>query len=335
MNVCPDHEGDHAMSMTDRRREAEADLWGYHQNWYAVAMADDVVAGTPYGTDFLGGRIVIYRGTTGEPIVLSGICPHMGLDMALGQIMGDEIRCAQHHFTFAADGRCTSVPSGDRIPASCRLFRYPALERWGLIWAFNGTEPLYELPDRIRDYGEDDLVVRPRQFGVYNNPPWVTNSQMYDWVHLRHVHGLQFDVDPEVDFADPFHNSYDITFGVPGMGTATQLTENYGTNLVMYLTRIDGEEDSLAIFTSTPTTGEAVCQTYFCVAAPRSLPPDVIDRQLGQAEVLADQIGEEDRIAVNAMRFREGTFVRADRSLVKYLQWVRRFPKANPGEDFQ
>jgi hypothetical protein len=32
-----------------------------------------------------------------------------------------------------------------------------------------------------------------------------------------------------------------------------------------------------------------------------------------------------------AMRFREGTFVRADRALVRYFQWVRRFPKANPG----
>lgn len=31
------------------------------------------------------------------------------------------------------------------------------------------------------------------------------------------------------------------------------------------------------------------------------------------------------------MRFREGTFVRADRALVRYFQWVRRFPKANPG----
>jgi len=40
---------------------------GYHQNWYAVAMADEVVAGQPYGTDFLGGRVVVYRGVDGSP----------------------------------------------------------------------------------------------------------------------------------------------------------------------------------------------------------------------------------------------------------------------------
>jgi phenylpropionate dioxygenase-like ring-hydroxylating dioxygenase large terminal subunit len=323
------------MDVTHRRREAEAGLWGYHQNWYAVALADDVVAGKPFGADFLGGRIVIYRTSDGTPVVLSGICPHMGLDLALGSIVDDDIRCGQHHFTFAPDGVCVSIPSGDHIPSACRLFRYPTIERWGLVWAFNGAEPLYELPDHVRQYREEDLVVWARQFGTYNNPPWVTNSQMYDWVHLRYVHGLEFDEDPAVDFDDPFHNSYDLTAGVPGVGSITQLTENYGTNLVMYVTVIDGEPDSLAVFTSTPTTAEDVCQTYFCVAAPRSLAADEIEVRLAKAAELADQIGNEDRVAVNAMRFREGTFVRADRALVKYLQWVRRFPKANPGADYQ
>jgi phenylpropionate dioxygenase-like ring-hydroxylating dioxygenase large terminal subunit len=319
----------------DQRRVDDADLWGYHQNWYAVALSDEVVPGEVFGTDFLGGRVVIYRTTDGAPVVLSGICPHMGLDLALGAVVGDELRCGQHHFQFAPDGTCTSIPSGDRIPSACRLFRYPTVERWGLVWAYNGDEALFDMPDRIRQYAADDLVVRPRRFGVYNNAPWVTNSQMYDWVHLRYVHGLEFDHDPEVTFEDPYHNSYDITFEAPGMGRITQLTDNYGTNLVTYVTVIEGEPDSVAFFTSTPTTSETVCETYFCVAAPSSLADDVIEDRLTKAVQLADQIGEEDRAAVNAMHFREGTFVRADRALVRYFQWVRRFPKANPGADFQ
>jgi len=169
----------------------------------------------------------------------------------LGTVIGDELRCGQHHFQFGPDGTCTGIPSGDRIPSACRLFRYPTAERWGLVWAFNGTDAPFELPDRIREYGEDDLVVRPRRFAVYNNAPWVTNSQMYDWVHLRYVHGLEFDEDPEVSFDDPFHNGYDLAFGVPGLGRVTQYTDNYGTNLVTYVTAIEGEPDSVAIFTST------------------------------------------------------------------------------------
>jgi phenylpropionate dioxygenase-like ring-hydroxylating dioxygenase large terminal subunit len=321
-------------TMTQSGRHEEG-LWGYHQNWYAVALADEVVAGQVFGTDFLGGRVVVYRTTDGAPVVMTGICPHMGLDLALGTVVGDDVRCGQHHFQFGPDGACTKIPGGDRIPNACRLFRYPTAERWGLVWAFNGTVALFDLPDRIRDYAEDDLAVRPRRMSVYTNPPWVINSQMYDWPHLRYVHGLDFDKDPEVSFDDPYHRSYDLTFGVPGMGRVTQRTDNYGTNLVTYVTVIDGEPDSVAIFTSTPTTGEAVSQTFYCVAAPRVLPPDELNDRLDKAALLADQIGEEDRVAVNAMRFREGTFVRSDRALVRYFQWVRRFPKANPGAAHQ
>ena len=33
------------MAMTERRA-AEADLWGYHQNWYAVALSEEVGEGS-------------------------------------------------------------------------------------------------------------------------------------------------------------------------------------------------------------------------------------------------------------------------------------------------
>src|SRR6059058_2219799 len=135
---------------TTVRRPHEADLYGYHQNWYAVALSSEVVGGQPYGTDFLGGRIVIYRTSDGTPVTLSGICPHMGLDMALGSVVGDDLRCGQHHFTFSPTGTCVSTPSGDRVPSACRLFRYPTAERWGLIWAFNGETALFDLPDAAR-----------------------------------------------------------------------------------------------------------------------------------------------------------------------------------------
>ena len=105
------------MTTTEHRRD-DADLWGYHQNWYAVAMSDEVVPGQVLGADFLGGRVVVYRTSDGAPVVLTGICPHMGLDLALGTVIGDELRCGQHHFQFGPDGTCTGIPSGDRIPSA-------------------------------------------------------------------------------------------------------------------------------------------------------------------------------------------------------------------------
>ena len=35
---------------------------------------------------------------------------------------------------------------GDPPPPAARLFRFPTAERYGLIWAFNGEQPLFEIP---------------------------------------------------------------------------------------------------------------------------------------------------------------------------------------------
>lgn len=322
--------------MSDLETLDRSRIRGYHQNWYAVALANELAPGALLGADFLGGRIVVYRTASGSPVVLTGICPHLGLDLSLGRVIGDEVRCAQHHFRFGPDGQCTGIPSGGRVSKNCRVFRYPTVERWGLIWAFNGSEPLFDLPSGIRGLEEPEWAVLPRRHGIYHNAPWVVTSQLYDWQHLRYVHGMEFDDEPEIRSDESgFHRSYDITFSLSGVGRMTQLIDNFGTNCVTYLTRKDGTADSAAIFTSTPTIDDYTVQTYYCVAAPRSLPAETLQSTLQTAADLADQIGEEDRAAVNGMRFRMGALTPDDQGLVRYFRWVREFPLANPGADFQ
>ncbi len=101
--------------------------------WYAVALAEEVSADKPRGFDFLGGRVVVYRSTSGEPVVMTSRCPHMGADLALGDVVGDDIQCTYHHFCFGPDGGCNSIPGEGSIPTSARLFSYPAVEHFGII----------------------------------------------------------------------------------------------------------------------------------------------------------------------------------------------------------
>lgn len=322
--------------MSDLETLDRTRIRGYHQNWYAVALSSELAPGNLLGADFLGGRIVVYRTESGAPVVLTGICPHLGLDLSLGRVLGDEVRCAQHHFRFGPDGQCTGIPRGGRIPKNCRVFRYPTVERFGLVWAFNGSEPLFDLPNGFRDREEREWAVLPRRQAVYHNAPWVVTSQLYDWQHLRYVHGMEFEDEPEIrSDASGFHRSYDLTFSIGEFGQITQLVDNFGTNVVTYLTKKEGSADSAAIFTSTPTTDDYTCQTYFCVAAPRTLPDGTREETLEMAAQLADQVAAEDRIAVNGMRFRMGALTPDDQGLVRYFRWVREFPMANPGADFQ
>ena len=88
--------------MSDGNQRNETRL--YEQNWYAVAKSSEVSTGKAIGTDYLDGRVVVWRGEDGSPHVMSAWCAHLGADLSVGDVVGGEIRCAFHHWHYGADG---------------------------------------------------------------------------------------------------------------------------------------------------------------------------------------------------------------------------------------
>jgi phenylpropionate dioxygenase-like ring-hydroxylating dioxygenase large terminal subunit len=54
----------------DRRAEGRARR-GYHQSWYPLTLSSELVAGKVIGKDFLGTRVILYRGSAGQALVLA------------------------------------------------------------------------------------------------------------------------------------------------------------------------------------------------------------------------------------------------------------------------
>jgi phenylpropionate dioxygenase-like ring-hydroxylating dioxygenase large terminal subunit len=296
------------------------------QCWYALALADEVRE-RPLGVDFLNGRVAVYRRVSGEPVVLTARCPHMGADLSRGEVTGDELRCMFHHFRYAPDGRCAGVPSGEAIPRAARVFSYPAVERWGLIWAFNGAEPLFD-PPGLRGCDEAQLLVRARRTQLFPVEPWVIIANSFDFQHLRYVHGLRFEFDvAQLRWVDDYHVEYEIEFESPRSGRFTQAIRVCGINTVSYVSR--GEIDGMGLFTSTPTGRGS--QSFYVAAAPRG---GGAESQLALQEKLADELLVDDLRSFAGMRFKEGALVGADRALRRYFEWVRRFPSADPGAEY-
>src|SRR5579862_3754237 len=106
---------------------------GFHQCWYAIARSEEVAPGQVIGRDFLADRAIVYRGESGTPTVMSAWCRHLGADLSLGTVIGDEVRCAFHHWQYGTDGICRKIPASEKIPKAARLFRFPTAEKWGLI----------------------------------------------------------------------------------------------------------------------------------------------------------------------------------------------------------
>src|SRR5262249_60353485 len=97
---------------------------GFHASWYAIARADEVAPGQVVGRDFLEGRAIVYRGESGRASVMSAYCPHLGADLGVGKVIGEDVRCAFHHWQYGPDGECSQITASDKIPRDPRVFKF-------------------------------------------------------------------------------------------------------------------------------------------------------------------------------------------------------------------
>ena len=77
------------------RMPMEGDNGLYSQS-FPLALSTDVKIGERIGRDFLGGRVVIFRGDNGLARVMSAYCPHVGADLSAGTVGGNNLQYAFH-----------------------------------------------------------------------------------------------------------------------------------------------------------------------------------------------------------------------------------------------
>ena len=292
---------------------------GIHRVWAPVALSHEVEPGKPLGIDLFGTRVVAYRDPSGHPVVQEAWCPHLGADLSVGQIVEGQIRCPYHHWRFDAAGRCAHIPTGDKIPPGARIAAYPTAEAWGLVWAFNGAEPLYP-PPGIPGIAEGDLAVETRQRSIRDLPPWVPVSNGIDFQHLRTLHGLATTEPDTVEFGE-----HTIEFRIE--------TDRYmqhgritGTNVFAQHLRREGM-DLYMLFAGAPIDAHR-SRGFNAVGIRNSGNPAVVAAQLQAVRGFVESLLAEDDPVLNTMRFKPGVFVASDRYLSRFFKYVREFPAA-------
>lgn len=290
---------------------------GFHRCWYPVALSRDLAPGAAIGRDFLGTRVVAYRDEAGRPVVQSAWCPHLGADLSLGKIVDGRLRCPYHHWSFDTDGMCASIPTGDKIPGSARIFTYPSEEAWGLVWAFNGERADFPVP-RLPGADEQAIVYETHERGSRPWDTWVAVSNGVDFQHLRTLHGLPAASMPErIDVA-----ADGIEFRVESP-YHLQHGRISGTNTFAQHLRIGGE-DMFMLFSGAPVEpGSSL--GYFLVGVPK----EAVER-LPSVRAMADRLNEEDAPVLSTMRFRRGLLTASDRHLAAYFRYVEAFPSFTP-----
>ena len=117
--------------------------------WYAILESNEVKPGKPVGVTRMGEKLVLWRDEKGQVGCMADLCPHRGVALSIGKLMGDCVECPFHGFRFDPSGRCTLIPANGKNAPPPKVFQvnrvYPTREAHGLIYIWWG-EPKDDLP---------------------------------------------------------------------------------------------------------------------------------------------------------------------------------------------
>jgi phenylpropionate dioxygenase-like ring-hydroxylating dioxygenase large terminal subunit len=113
----------------------------FENEWFAVALAEEINGKKPYGLTFYGQEIAIWRNQHGALCAIDARCPHMGASLARGRIVDDAVECPYHGFRYDHTGACVETPlrkPDALIPRTLCTRRYAVTEKSGWIFLFWG-----------------------------------------------------------------------------------------------------------------------------------------------------------------------------------------------------
>ncbi|HWN34343.1 MAG TPA: aromatic ring-hydroxylating dioxygenase subunit alpha [Pseudonocardia sp.] len=113
------------------------------EQWYVAGYGREI-GRELFSRTVCGESILFWRTLAGEVTATSDRCVHRRFPLSEppSRLVGDQVVCGYHGFTYGADGRCVAVPGQTRVPRTARLRRYPVVERDSFVWVWIGD------PDR-------------------------------------------------------------------------------------------------------------------------------------------------------------------------------------------
>ncbi len=138
----------------------------YPEGWYVVGRSVDFRA-QPRFVQCVGNQWVVFRGRSGQVRVLDAYCPHLGANLADGEVHDDCIECPFHRWRIRGDGCVASQPNEKRPDARYRTRSWAVEELNGWVVVFHrhevkdgpAPEPPYR-PERVAEIEDGGLRYR-------------------------------------------------------------------------------------------------------------------------------------------------------------------------------
>ena len=166
----------------------------FARGWHCLGLADRFRDGdppAPRAVQAFGTKLVVFPDSAGKLHVLDSYCRHMGGDLSMGTVKGDQVACPFHDWRWGGDGRCAQIPYARRVPPAARTRAWVTLEQNGQLFVWNDPEG---------NPPPDDVMI-PRIEGAYSPEwtPWTWDSLLVQGANCREV------IDNVVDMAHFFY----------------------------------------------------------------------------------------------------------------------------------
>ncbi len=112
-------------------------------HWYVAALGSEITT-EPLSRQILGEHVALFRTEAGQSVALADRCPHRGYPLSLGTVVGEQLVCGYHGFTFDCSGTCVAVPAQDRIPGRANVRAYRVVEQGPFVWIWMGRSEAEE-----------------------------------------------------------------------------------------------------------------------------------------------------------------------------------------------
>jgi phenylpropionate dioxygenase-like ring-hydroxylating dioxygenase large terminal subunit len=306
----------------------------FSQTWFPICLSQALPCGAVVGSEFLGGRVVAFRGSDGRAQVLSAYCVHLGADLSVGHVVGDTIQCRFHHWKFGADGYCKATGIGDPVPRQARVFCFPTVEKYGIVWAFNGDEPLFDLPEL--PYAEESLVLRPMVFDqMQPSDPWIVTAQTLDLQHFSLQHELELLEDPNQSVSSTrFSMGYHLAGRMRSGEIYDVRVDIRGNNTFWQIGTFDGRWFFWLTALGVPRPGAS--KPFFVIGATRRNGEDEAATHafLDQAYGMMMGMMADDADVVLTIKYKPGILTASDNALSAFMHYLRCYPRAHPSAQF-
>ena len=185
--------------------------------WTPFAMLDDVAPGRARDVEILGEHFTYYRGASGTPHLVAALCAHRHVQLSVGWVEDDCIRCPYHGWTYDAGGQCIEQPAeAESFARKVQIAGYPTRVFHGIVFGYFGAGEAPDFPrlaalERPGHIASSSYVRRTNFLNAIEN-----NA---DWIHVNFVHGRSSFTDAGVNRALPTVTAEETEYGLAGRCT--------------------------------------------------------------------------------------------------------------------